>query len=125
MAKAGRKRKYPVLKSDYWNRPLKVGDYVNYIAPQTQSMSFELGRIVGKRHGYLHILCLTNNKREGQLHCKHGYQCIRVPGEVKGLLPDTDIYEMMKEYGHVTTDTNHEDRSEADDYSSGDSGQED
>lgn len=82
MSKVGRPRTNPVLKPDFWGRPLRKGDYVNYSIPGNHKGSgmMVFGEIIGKRQGYLELVCLADKYYEA-IHCKHGYQVVRIPGD--------------------------------------------
>lgn len=83
----GRPRTSPVYKPDYWGRPLRKGDFVNYPIPGNFKGKGKLvfGEIVGKRQGFLEIECLED-RYYGDIHCKHGHQVVRIPGDVKAYI---------------------------------------
>lgn len=90
MAKVGRPRK-PVLRPDMFGIPLRVNDFVLYTIPNDARTAISVGRIIGKNHCYLQILCLENNPSHyGMVHHKHGYQVYRLPPGIRQMLQDWD-----------------------------------
>lgn len=98
----GRPRTSPVLKPDYWGRPLRKGDFVNYPIPGNFRGKGKLvfGEIVGKRQGYIEVECLED-RYYGDIHCKHGHQVVRIPGDIKSYVFRKGDLKAMEEGTYV------------------------